>query len=176
MSQRSRMRSICRILQPCSGFAVFCAVFFSWLFTLSFVNRVVIYWTQDEYKPATFVVTAAVYSSGNDEADSYWLEGVVLGQQERFVPDLAGVAFDRRSEELRRRYPQGTSIPVLYNPQATRMIVQSESLRLLDGTPGVWEREKKLRRRLGMFVLLPVPTTLAVYLATRYVNRTRAAK
>lgn len=176
VNKDSRMRAFCQILQPCCGFAVFCAVFFSWLFTLSFVNRITIYRTQHQYKPATFVVKAAVYFRGDESGDSYWLEGTVFGQQERFVPDLAGVAFVHRPETLTLRYPPGTNIPVLYNPEATRTIVQNESLRVLDASPDVWEREAKLRRRLGMFVLLPVPTTLAIYMALRYVNRKQREK
>jgi hypothetical protein len=70
-----------------------------------------------------------------------------------------------------RKYPKGSQIEVLYNPQATEMIVQSESLRAIQAAPGFWQEEARLRNKLAFRVLVPVPLTAAVYLAIRFSNR-----
>ena len=71
-------------------------------------------------------------------------------------------------------YPKGTKIEVIYNPNATDMLVQGESLRVLVASSNFWQEEARLRRRLGLRVLVPVPLALAIYLTVRYANRRHA--
>jgi hypothetical protein len=111
-----------KAVQFLCGFAVFAAIFFSWLWTLSFVNRVNIYRDRDKYKPETFLVTGAEFERGD----------------------------------------------------ATEMLVQGESLRVVAATPDFWQYEARLRHRLGLLVLVPVPVTLGIYLVVRYLNRRHA--
>jgi hypothetical protein len=160
-----------KIIQTLCGFAVLAAMFFSWLWTLSFVNRVNIYRNREAYKPETFMVSGAEYHRGDEGGDSWWLTGTVTSREERFIPRLLGAPLPRSAEDLIARYPKGTRIEVLYNPEATETIVQGESLRVLAATPDFWQEEARLRYRLGLRVLVPVPLALAVYLAVRYVNR-----
>jgi hypothetical protein len=90
------------------------------------------------------------------------------------VPRLRGAPFPRTADDLLSRYPKGTKIEVFYNPDATDMLVQGESLRVLAATPDFWQEEARLRHRLGLRVLVPVPLALAIYLVVRYVNRRHA--
>jgi hypothetical protein len=69
------------------------------------------------------------------------------------------------------RYPVGTKINVLYHPGAMNVISFGETLRVIEDLPDLWEREADLRRSLAPRVLVPVPVTLAIYLAVRYLNR-----
>lgn len=163
-----------KAIQSLCGFAVLAAIFFSWLWTLSFVNRVNIYRNREAYKPETFTVSGAEYHRGDEGGDSWWLTGTVRSREERFIPRLRGAPLPRSAGDLIARYPRGTRIEVLYNPDATEMIVQDESLRVLTASPDFWQEEARLRHRLGLRVLVPVPLTLAVYLAVRYVNRRHA--
>lgn len=163
-----------KIIQSLCGLAVLAAIFFSWLWTLSFVNRVNIYCNREAYKPETFLVSGAEYHRGDEGGDSWWLTGTVTSREERFVPRLRGAPRPHNAEDLIARYPKGARIEVLYNPDATETLVQGESLRVLAATPDFWQEEARLRYRLGLRVLVPVPLTLAVYLAVRYVNRRRA--
>jgi lipopolysaccharide export LptBFGC system permease protein LptF len=163
-----------KIIQFLCGFAVLAAIFFSWLWTLSFVNRVNIYRNREAYKPATFLVSGAEYYRGDEGGDSWWLTGTVTSHDERLVPRLRGAPLPRSAGDLTARYPKGTKIEVLYNPDATETLVQGESLRVLSATPDFWQEEARLRYRLALRVLVPVPLTLAVYLAVRYVNRRHA--
>ena len=163
-----------KIIQSLCGFAVLAAIFFSWLWTLSFVNRVNIYRNREAYKPETFLVSGAEYHRGDEGGDSWWLTGTVASHEERFVPRLRGAPLPGSTGELIARYPKGTKIQVLYNPDATETLIQGESLRVLAATPDFWQEEARLRHRLGLRVLVPVPLTLAVYLAVRYFNRRHA--
>jgi hypothetical protein len=77
-----------RALQSGCGVLLFVALSFSWLFTLTFINRVNIARHRAEYRPGIFEVTGANYDKGDEGPSSFWLNGVVNGQQERFVPYL----------------------------------------------------------------------------------------
>ena len=138
---------------------------------MSFVNRFNIYRNREAYKPETFLVSGAEYRRGHKGGDSWWLTGTVASREERFVPRMRGAPSDRSAKDLIARYPKGTTIEVLYNPDATEILVQGESLRVLAATPDFWQQEARLRHRLGLRVLVPVPLALTIYLAVRYVNR-----
>ena len=168
------MNAVRKIIQSLCGFAVLAAIFFSWLWTLSFVNRVNIYRNREAYKPETFLVSGAEYHRGDEGGDSWWLTGKVASREERFVPRLRDAPSPRSAKDLTARYAKGTKIEVLYNPEATETLVQGESLRVLAATTDFWEEEARLRYRLGLRVLVPVPLALAVYLVVRYVNRRHA--
>jgi 4-amino-4-deoxy-L-arabinose transferase-like glycosyltransferase len=163
-----------KIIQSLCGFAVLAAIFYSWLWTLSFVNRINIYHNREAYKSETFLFSGAEYSRGDEGGDAWWLTGTVAARDERFVPRLRGGSIPRSAKDLIERYPKDTKIAVLYNPDATETLVQGESLRVLSATPDFWQEEARLRYRLGVRVLLPVPLALAVYLVVRYVNRRHA--
>jgi hypothetical protein len=162
-----------QIIQTVCGFLVFVAIAFSWCFALSFWNRLTLLRDHDQYKPETFVVTGAVFDPGGFEntSSTYWLNGIVAGSLERFIPNPHGLPAPRDADELERRYPKGTKINVLYNSAAERTIVQDETLRVKEATPDFWDREASRRLTLGILVFFPVPLTLCVYLLVRYINR-----
>lgn len=163
-----------KIIQFVCGFAVFAAIFFSWIWTLTFVNRVNLYLNRDSYHPDTFVVTGAEYHRGEEGGDVWWLNGTVGQHEERLVPRRHGATMPHDENDLLTLYPKGTKVDVLYNPGATETLIQGESLRVLAASPDFWEKEARLRNRLGLLVLLPAPITLAVYLLVRFWNRRHA--
>lgn len=163
-----------RVIQRLAGFAVVAALFYSWLFTLSFVNRVTLYLNRESYRPETFLVTGAEYHAGDEGGDSWWLNGMVAGQEERLVPRRRSMTHPHSAAELLVRFPKGTRLDVLYNPKATSMLVQDESLRVVLASPDFWPEEERLRIKLGVRVLLPVPLALAVYVTVRWINRRHA--
>ena len=92
------------VLQTVAGLAVLAAMMFSWLWTLTFWNRVVILRDRDKYRPETFLVTGVEYASGEGEdAVSFWLVGSVANRQERMVPRTHG-SFIRHQ----RKHPSGS--------------------------------------------------------------------
>jgi hypothetical protein len=156
---------IARIL---SGFAVFPAILFSFLFTLTLSNRIRICHNRDQYHPATFAVDSAVYHpAGHDGFDSYWLTGTVDGQAERFIPRFPRKFRPRSADSLLDLHPRGSQIDVLYNPGETRSIIQDETLRVKQWTPDFWREQERLRNKLLYFVLLPAPLTVGTYLFIR---------
>jgi hypothetical protein len=160
-----------RLLQRLCGVAIFAAFMFSWVWALTFYNRVSLYLHRAEYQPDTFTVTEAVYSPGDEGGDSYWLEGTVRGRKERLVPSLGAASTPESAADLAALYPRGARLEVLYNPNATTALIQNESLRVMEASPDFWEREQRLRNRLGLFVVVPVPATLTLYLLVWYANR-----
>jgi hypothetical protein len=169
------MRSI---VQSLSGFAVFAAIAFSWLFALTFWNRRTLWRDRDQYKRESLVVTESVYDSGafEDHFEFYWLEDIVGGVTERLVPDLDRAPSPRSADELALRYPKGTKISVLYNPAATAALIQGESLRVIDAPPDFWKREASRRLFFGPLTLGPIPLALGIYLAVRFTNRRHLAR
>jgi len=163
-----------KVIQFLCGLAVFVAFLFSWLWTLTFVNRVAIYRDREKYRPETYLVSRAEYYRDDEDGDSWWLMGTIASREERFVPRLGNTPLPRSAEDLLARYPIGTKIDVLYNPDATETLIQGESLRVLAAAPDFWQREARHRHRLGLRVLVPVPVALAIYLTVRYVNRRHA--
>jgi hypothetical protein len=74
---------------------------------------------------------------------------------------------------LLQGFPSGTKIDVLYNPDASEMISQGESLRVLEARANLWQEEANSTMRLGVRVLLPVPVTIAIYVFVRVANHRR---
>jgi hypothetical protein len=161
------------IVQTLAGFMVFVAVFYSWLFTLSFVNRIVIYLHRDDYKPAVYVVTGANYVNDSEFGPAWWVTGDVGGREERFVPHMSKGTRPGSTEDLLQRFPRGTKIDVIYKPDASDMLSQGESLRVLEARPNLWQEEAKSTWRLGRRVLLPVQITFIIYTLVRVANQRR---
>ncbi len=161
-------------IQFLCGVAVFAAFGFSWLWTLPFVNRVTIHQGREKYRPGTYLVTGAEYHRGDEGDDSWWLTGTIASHEERFIPRVSKGQRPRNQEEVLARFPKGTKIDVFYNPDATEMIVQDETLRVIEATPNFWQEEARRQRSLGQRVLVPVPLALALYLTVRYANRRHA--
>lgn len=165
------MGTLRKVIQSLFGIATCLAFGFSWLWTLTFYNRLYINTHKENYQPETFVVSNAEYSHHDEGADSYWLTGTVRSREERLVPHLRGSAIPRTADDLKLNFPKGTKISVLYNPEATETLMQGESLRVIENTPDLWEREAKIRNRLAIFVLVPGPVMLTAYILVRRSNR-----
>jgi hypothetical protein len=161
------------IVQTLAGFLFFVALLYSWLFTPSFVNRIVIYLDRDNYKPAIFIVTDADFDSGFETGPDWCLTGDIGGFEERFVPKLSKGLRPRSADELLQHFPKGTQFDVLYNPAAHDILSQGESLRVLEARPNLWQLEAQSAVRLGKRVLLPVPVTFAFYMIVRLANQRR---
>jgi hypothetical protein len=154
-----------------SGIAIFPAILFSFLFSLTLSNRIRICHNRDQYHPAVFAVDGAVYHpAGHDGFDSYWLTGTVEGKAERFIPRFPQKFRPRSADALLDLHPRGSEIDVLYNPKETESIIQNETLRVVQRTPDFWQEQKRLRNKLLWFVLLPAPLTLAIHLFIRRIS------
>ena len=143
-----------KTIQVVCGLSVVVAFVFSSLSALSFVNRLTIWRDLDQYKPESFIVTGAEYHADAGVPDeggdvTYWLDGIVAGTPERLIPNRNGSPQPRNADDLERQYPKGTKINVLYNPTAERTIVQDETLRVKEAIPDFWDREARLRLKLG---------------------------
>jgi hypothetical protein len=164
------MRTFLKVARVVSGFLVFAAIFFSFLFTFSLYNCFRIFKNRDCYYPATFEVVDAVFYPPSQDGDgfgSYWLTGAVENRPERFIPNFPAKFFPKNAEDLLAVYGRGTKVPVLYNPQETTTVIQGETLRVLPFASDFWSNEERRRNKLMGFVFLPVPLTLVVYLIIR---------
>ena len=73
-----------------------------------------------------------------------------------------------RPEDLLSLIPRGSTFPLLYDPAASAMIVQTESVRVIHFTPNFWPKENHRRDVLLSMVLLPVPLS---FFFQRYVSQ-----
>lgn len=106
---------------------------FSFLLSLSAVNAYRIYSARHEYDSREFVVTGAHYSKGShDDSPSFWLEGTVDGQNERFISSRLRQLRPESTGEILAEYPVGTVIEVEYNPRFGTTIYQNETLRVVE--------------------------------------------
>jgi hypothetical protein len=167
------MKDPLRLLQTLCGIGLVGALMFSWLWAFPFYNRITISRNREQYQSRNFLVRDAVYSTDSESGTSSWLVGTVEGKEERLVPARRGAAAPKSKRELMFKYPVGTNIPVLYNAQATEMLVQGESLRAIESTPDFWEKEDARRHRLAWYVLLPVPLALSLFLGVKLARRRR---
>lgn len=151
-----------------AGVAVFVAVVFSFLWIFTLFNRLRIYFKRDQYRIENFEVVDTVHLHLRRGLRSHWLTGTVAGRTERLRPELPPKFKTDEPEDLLSLFPRGSTIPVLYDPDAPEMFIQGETLRVLHFTPNFWRDENRLRIKLLCFVLLPVPLTLAFY---RYVSK-----
>ena len=166
-----------KIARVISGFLVFAAIMFSWLFTFSLYDRFCIFHNRNQYHPATFDVVDAVYlPSQGDDSESYWLRGTVENHPERFIPTFSDRFSPKNAGDLLAVYPPGSHIPVLYNSQETTIIIQGETLRVLHFTSDFWREEERYRHKLMIFVFLPVPLALLVFLTIRGIHLRRLSE
>ena len=162
------MRKSFQILCAC---AVAIAFVWSWLFALSFATSLTRYCTRNDYRAETFVVTSAEYVAARKSPTEYWLWGEISGRGERLVPTLPRGLRPRNKEDLLSLFPKGTTLPVLYNPGASDVTIQGETLRVISSSPNVWQEEAWTCLWLGRQVLIPVPLTLCIFFAVRANNR-----
>ena len=133
---------------------------FMWTFPLG--NRILIISNESGYVRATFTVEHVRYTQDPDNALSWWAEGRVDGAgvtalDERFglsarFPDPGG------QRELERLVPEGTTFDVYFNDAMTSVILQGETLRVLEYSPTLWDDERDFRdaillKGIGPFAL-----------------------
>ena len=158
-------------VQFVAGLAVLLALGLSWSLALPLWNRFTILRDKDNYNPEVFIVLDAEYEQGlHKMPDAYWLVGTVSLRKERLVPMWRGLPPPRSAAELLQRFPKGTRVPVLYNPRATEMMVQGETLRVIEADRDFWDEEASVRWRLGLYVFVPASIAIAVYLSIRLNN------
>jgi 4-amino-4-deoxy-L-arabinose transferase-like glycosyltransferase len=146
-----------------AGVAVFVAVVLSWLWIFTLFPRLYIYFQRDHYRVESFEVTGTVSPSSRRGFRAHWLAGTVAGKIEKVRPELPPGFKSERTDDLLSLFPLGSTVPVLYHPDAPEIMIQGEALRVLHFTPDFWRKENRLRTKLLCFVLLPVPLTVAFY-------------
>ncbi|WP_254510695.1 hypothetical protein [Anatilimnocola floriformis] len=166
--------TVWEVAQTLTGFLLLLAIGYSWLFTLTFINRCNIRWNKQNYGLETFVVTAVDYDANGEFGPDYHLDGEVAGSSERHVPRLRRDQAVRGKGDLARLFPAGTKLAVYYNPTMPRSIIQNESLRVLTAEPDFWQKEINLTVWLGWRVFLPVPVMATIYLLVRRENFRRS--
>ena len=163
-----------KVVEYLCGFAVFGAFCITCILAITFVNRLNVYFNREKYTPAEFVVTGArdLFEEG---VTVLLLTGNVGDSKEDFAPPRSGTSKPLFVEQLLAQYPIGTKIRVLYNPEATRTVVQYETLRVLAATSDVWQREERSRYRLVLWILAVLPGTLFVRWLLIWLCRRRLA-
>jgi hypothetical protein len=108
------------------------------------------------YRPATFVVDRVVYRAGSPtsegiDLDTFWAEGTVEGKKEKL--SLQGFMKETPTSQvqLEALVKPGQSFSVLYNPDATEVMVQTQYLRVIRNDP---DFEHAQPRRLATLALL----------------------
>jgi|CXWL01.1.fsa_nt_gi ribosomal protein L7/L12 len=120
-----------------------------------------------QYRPGTFVVSRLLVthlSGGRNPSKEHWeLRGLVEGREERLSdPALVGAWIQRRSHEreLRRRFPPGTEVKVLYNPEASDTLYQNRALRVL---PFVDDLVADQSARVGHWLVFGLSPLLVIW-------------
>lgn len=146
------------------------ATAWTFLWMPSACNRLVIYSTSSLYRPVKLRVTDAVYSDDGSLA-SYWLIGMVEGQEERLIPIVASTASINNSDDLLRLFPKGTEIDALFNPFMHKAIVQGEALRVRHDTGQHWEAEQTARKWLISIWFIPTISMVGLSRLLRYLSQ-----
>jgi hypothetical protein len=138
------------------GFLSTLAVFWSFVWCVPLMGMAHTTLNRRGYRPATFVVDRVVYQAASPtsegmDLDRFWAEGTVEGVQEKlslqgFVPKTP-----TSQEQLEALVKPGQSFSVLYNPDATQVMVQTEYLRVIRHDP---DFEHAQPRRLAAWALL----------------------
>jgi hypothetical protein len=108
------------------------------------------------YHPATFVVERVAYRPGYDplggiDSDRFWAEGKVDGRQEKLsLQDFVSTA-PTSQEQLEALVKPGEAFAVLYNPDASDVMVQDRYLRVLKYDP---DFERSSFRRVALLAAL----------------------
>src|SRR5690349_17718417 len=104
-----------------------------WLFLIPFLGMLSTVWSRSDFQPATFVVTGHHETSGRHQGRWPYLQGTVDGHREVHRP--SGLL---SMEELRQAFPMGTQLEVLYHPNASGVMMQGQTLRVIspDGFDG----------------------------------------
>jgi hypothetical protein len=163
-----------KIARTIAGFCLFAAFIGTGAMSMSCINRLRIYYQREQYKPAVFFVDdAEFHPSQSAEGPTYWLNGTIEGRTERFIPEFPPNFSPTSAKDLLAIYPRAKRIDVLYNPAETETIIQGETLRVLQAKPNFWAEEEQLRNRLLLWVCIPVPATLMIYLVLRFLDGRR---
>jgi hypothetical protein len=146
-----------------SGCLIFLAVITSWISVFPLWNRLGIYFKRDRLRAETFHVTGAKNRSGREQLRRWWLTGTINGKDETVRPIYPRAVSS--AEELLTLYPRGTTLPVLFDPEALDVLIQNESLRVVHFTPDFWSKEARLRYTFLCLVILPVPIAIGIHRA-----------
>lgn len=163
---RSRLRnwpSLVKAPRIFSGCLIFLAVVISFIALFPLWNRLCIYFKRDQFRAETFHVTGAMRRSMRAQIKPWWLSGTINGKVESVRPDYPSTV--QTDADLLALYPPGTTVPVLFDPDAWDALIQGESLRVVHFTPDYWSKEARLRFQLLCLVILPVPLAIGIHRA-----------
>ena len=155
--------SMFRILKNLFGFS---AILLSWwtaLITILLGQSIVILYYADGYRPETFTIDKLVFIKGQfypdrKTHDTYWAEGSVAGQKEKF--DLGGYVEGviQNQEELDSLFKIGQVLPVVYNPD----VPEKHGIRILYPEKNFRETWRLRRDKIFRTGYLPLIFTLGL--------------
>ena len=95
------------------------------------ISSLIVLFQHGGYRPDTLVVDRIHYDNDFESGLTWGVHGRLRGEEARlYAPDLAdGKALGYAA--LVRRYPPGSQIPVLYNPEVTGTLFNHRTLRVL---------------------------------------------
>jgi hypothetical protein len=155
-----------KTVQILTTILLFVTLFWAFLWSGMFWNRVRILMHRHEYRRATFTVKSVGFqeSIGSDDTAMpiYWADGTIDGKPERMSLQPVLNKIPVSLKDTQNSVPTGTSFDVFYNPRMSKTFVQGETLRIFPFQDGYWEKERHLVHRMILRVYLPF--TLAVLL------------
>ncbi len=131
------------IVQTVLGVGVFLS--FMWLFinSIIIVASIIILLNVDGYEERTFVVSGHNYSNNSEDGLSWSLKGNIGGMPVRYADNALVNRENISASKLKRKFPVGTEMLVLYNPGVTDDLFQNRSVDVVSYTPDLVSAEKE---------------------------------
>jgi hypothetical protein len=139
------------MIQTILGLGVFLS--FMWMFVNSviLVASVLVMLNLDGYEKTIFTVESLSYTDDPEDGLRWSLKGDVEGNPARLadyalteIKNISSLADIKKisAQKLRQKYPTGTKIDVLYNPDVTDTFFQNRSINIILYTPDLGLSEK----------------------------------
>ncbi len=130
-------------VQTILGLGVFLS--FVWLFINSIIllASIIILFSLDGYEKGTFTVSALSFTNNTEDGLQWSLKGDVDGTTTRLADQSLVDIKNISASKVSRKFPAGSEIDVLFNPDVTNTFFQSRSLNIILYTPDLASAEKK---------------------------------
>lgn len=125
-------------------------------------GSILVLWHHNNYREATFVIQKVYHNDDYGAGLTWGFIGKIVDSEEEmrmYAPRLAD-AKALGYQKLRRMYPAGMQLKVLYNPGVTAILFQNRTLRLIPYTSDLIKSESAVIYRWLIYCLLPFVGTL----------------
>ena len=120
-------------------------------------GSIIVLWNHSNYRETTFVINRVYYNDDSEAGLTWGFIGRLTDSEDEvkmYAPRLAS-AKKLGYQKLRRMYPAGMRMKVLYNPGVTDTLFQSRTLRLIPYTPDLVSTEMAVIYHWLLYCLLP---------------------